>query len=512
MSEPVRSLDRISIPKPCDANWDSMVGNNQVRFCEHCNLHVTNISRMTRHDAMRLVARSRGRLCVRYVQTPGGSLLTKGSEELHHIGRRVSRIAAGAFTATLSLSSAAAQTSASSANPLGQVSTISGLVSQRPISSVLPSLEAGATFSGRIVDPNGAVVSGAVVSLANLKMQLAFIYSTADDGAFKFSLLEAGKYALSVEAPTFAKTEIREFELSANFEKTMTVELALPEIMEQVEVISVSEVQFTVQGGVSFREPKDPLVLAAFKEDLNAVKQLVFTSLDINVRDQATETTALEEAVERSNLEIVRTLIMAGARDRKNESGRTALMRLRSKATADLVRELLSAGARVNARDDSDATALMNAAYESNYEAVKELIANGAKVDLKDDDGKTALMFAADNEDARIAKLLIDSGAGVNLKDNDGKTPLMIAAEEGVAETVRLLISYGANVNDRDDEGCSALMLVAGTNNNVSLQILLNAGADLTFKNSDGKTALAIAREADQEEIVKLLESRGAPE
>src|SRR5947199_2755457 len=112
MSNQLRSLDQITIPTPCDADWDSMAGNDQVRFCEHCNLQVNNLSSMTRLDAMRLVARAKGRLCVRYIQRLDGGVPTRGvPEKLHRISRRVSRIAAGAFTATLSLTSAAAQTS-----------------------------------------------------------------------------------------------------------------------------------------------------------------------------------------------------------------------------------------------------------------------------------------------------------------------------------------------------------------------------------------------------------------
>src|SRR5258708_1371474 len=83
MSEPIRSLDRITIPKPCGADWDSMIGNDQVRFCDHCNLHVTNLSSMTRQEAMRLVARSKGHLCVRFIQRSGGGVLTKTPEKLY---------------------------------------------------------------------------------------------------------------------------------------------------------------------------------------------------------------------------------------------------------------------------------------------------------------------------------------------------------------------------------------------------------------------------------------------
>jgi ankyrin repeat protein len=504
---PVRAFDRITIPTACNADWDSMVGNDQVRFCEHCNLHVNDLSAMTRQAAMRLVARSQGRLCVRFIQRPDGEILTRTvPEKLHRIGRRVSRIAAGAFTATLSLSTAPAQT--------GSESTSSVPPAKAAIARTITQPEGGGSLSGIISDPSGAVVSGAVLTLTNPRASQAFIITTADDGAYRFSLLEEGRYSLAVEAPSFSKTEMAELELRPNTNRTLNVAMEIPQVIAEVEVnASTTVTELSIQGGIGFVEPEEPLVKAAFKEDLEAVKQLVFTTLDVNVRDRATNTTALDQAAENANLEIVRTLVRAGARaNLENKNGRSPLMYLREKASADLVRELLSAGAKVNASDESGSTALMNAAAYSNPAVVKELIENGARIDLKDDDGKTALMCAVGNDDARIAKLLIDAGAALNAKQEDGKTALMIAAEEGDPETVKLLISFNAEINEKDDDGRTALMFAASTHDLESVQALLNAGADVTVKDDEGKTALALARQNDQKEIVKLLESRGAPE
>ena len=33
-----RTLDQIQVDSPCNAEWDSMTGNDQIRFCDHCNL------------------------------------------------------------------------------------------------------------------------------------------------------------------------------------------------------------------------------------------------------------------------------------------------------------------------------------------------------------------------------------------------------------------------------------------------------------------------------------------
>src|SRR5260370_31440214 len=158
---PARSFDRITIPAPCEADWDSMVGNDQVRFCEHCKLHVTDLSAMTRQAATRLVTRSQGRLCVRYIQRPDGGIFTRTvPEKLYRISRRVSRIAAGAFTATLSLSSAAAQTRPSEST-VPEVTQIS----ENGMRNRSASGELTARLWGTVLDQNAAGRSGGALEL-----------------------------------------------------------------------------------------------------------------------------------------------------------------------------------------------------------------------------------------------------------------------------------------------------------------------------------------------------------
>src|SRR4051812_5478366 len=70
-SEPMSARDsapQIRIASPCDVNWDSMIGNDRVRFCEHCRLTVHNVDSITRKQLRRLIARSGDRLCVNYQQ------------------------------------------------------------------------------------------------------------------------------------------------------------------------------------------------------------------------------------------------------------------------------------------------------------------------------------------------------------------------------------------------------------------------------------------------------------
>lgn len=489
---PLRSFDRLTIPTPCEADWDSMIGNDQVRFCEHCDLHVTDLSAMTRPAAMRLVARSQGRLCVRFTQLPDGSVLTRTvPKHLYRIGRRASRIAAGAFTATLSLASVPGQ-SRPSEGVIPEVTQMSQDVARNKSSAPT------ARLWGTVLDPNEAVVPGATIKLTNTYSHVEQSTTSSDAGQYVFQTLAPGTYSLSVKSPGFRGLEVADIQLGANSSEQIDARL---------------DVGIALGGVVVITGPEEPLVKAVFDEDLKAVKQLAFSYPNVDIRDKNTNMTALDQAAEKGNLEIVRTLLLAGARGKvKDGSGRTPLMYMRANATPDLVRELLSAGVKVNASDESGETALMNAASLSNYDVMKELIENGAKIDVKDDEGKTALMFAASNEDPRMAKLLIDAGANVNARDHSGKTALMTAAEEGDPGTLKLLISFNANINERDKNGWSALMFAANHRDAESVEALLNAGADVTFKNDEGQTALALALENDDAEVVKLLKARGAPE
>jgi len=545
-----------------------MSGNDQVRFCEHCSLHVTNLSNITRYEAMRLVARSQGRLCVRFLSAPGGRILTKAPDKVYRIGRRASRIAAGAFTATLSLSTAAAQ----SASRLQ-------LDAGRPESAVLsPSsaAESRVSLSGVITDPNGAVVTGAHVTLVNAQSKVTFAYTTGDDGVYKFSLLEPGRYKLIAEATSFARTERPELDLNVNANHSVNLGLQIPELTAQVEIYGPVIEVLEVQGGVSLREPEEPLVRAAFKNDLTEVARLALDGANVNVVDKATKMTGLDYATENGNRDMINVLLSAGAGPNiANARGETPLMFLRENVTAEVVRDLLSAGAEVNARDESGSTALITLAASGSFEAVKQLLDAGAKIDAQDDNGNTVLMSAAQNEDTRLlqhlikaginvnaknsdgvsaliiaarsgkaeglralidagaslglqtkdlndalmlameseesslAKILLDAGADARAKDSDGKTALMAAADHGHLKTIQTLIDAGADLNATDEDGWTAVMFADDAE---VLRALINSGADLSIKNKDGETALGRARKYEKTDVLKLLESRGAPQ
>ena len=76
-TRPKPSLDTIRIPTPCSKSWGDLTGDERRRFCDACQLHVTNLSALTRREADEFLAAKQGRTCVSYSQRADGSIVTR---------------------------------------------------------------------------------------------------------------------------------------------------------------------------------------------------------------------------------------------------------------------------------------------------------------------------------------------------------------------------------------------------------------------------------------------------
>ena len=72
-----KALDQITVASPCPASWDEMTGDERVRFCNSCKLHVYNLSAMKSKEAEKLILEKEGKLCVRYYQRKDGKIMTQ---------------------------------------------------------------------------------------------------------------------------------------------------------------------------------------------------------------------------------------------------------------------------------------------------------------------------------------------------------------------------------------------------------------------------------------------------
>lgn len=123
------------------------------------------------------------------------------------------------------------------------------------------------------------------------------------------------------------------------------------------------------------------------------------------------------------------------------------------------------------------------------HDFARELIRAGADVDARGESGDTPLWQVTDVEGVQ---LLVDAGADVNARltrggetFSRGATPLHRAARLGDAEMVQVLIEGGANVRSADRDGVTPLHYAKSAN---VARALIRAGADLDVRDKFNNT------------------------
>jgi hypothetical protein len=418
------------ISSPCDQDWDLMFGNDRIRFCSHCEKSVHHVSTMSRKQIKKLVTKSKGQLCVRLSNVTTQPVV---SSPLYKIGKRTSIIAASAFSASLSISSAIAGTVPKQSKDPSRTER----VHSHSLTRLLLRSETGA-LHGVVFDPNGALLPDVTVTLTNSETRQIVSALSDGEGAYRFTNVEVGTYSIKFEANGFAAAQASMITIHANDDNRLDQTLSIATINEVVEIIASS-----TMGVVMIVEPGDPLVKAAMADDLNGLKTALLKE-DANTRDAGTDWTALECAVRNGNREMVQTLLQSNADvNARDRSGQTVLMMIDEDVTSDLVWDLLNAGAKTNARDKDGDTALTEIAGTKNTEVLRTLLEAGAKVNAVNNEGETALMRAAAEGLVNNVRVLIQFGAEVNQRDKKGRTALMRAKEEGHRPVMRLLIAFG---------------------------------------------------------------------
>jgi hypothetical protein len=100
-------------------------------------------------------------------------------------------------------------------------------------------LASSATFSGSVLDPSGARVANATVTLTNADKGITRTFKTDAEGNFSFALLPAGTYVLKVEAAGFKTSKQEGLTLAVGQSANQSVTLTIGS-SEQIEVVAVA--------------------------------------------------------------------------------------------------------------------------------------------------------------------------------------------------------------------------------------------------------------------------------
>ncbi|MBI3651311.1 MAG: ankyrin repeat domain-containing protein [Acidobacteria bacterium] len=152
------------------------------------------------------------------------------------------------------------------------------------------------------------------------------------------------------------------------------------------------------------------LMLAANEGDISKVKALLASGADPNITDDTGDTPLMNSILAR-NKELIALLLPKTNVNKTNNDGFNALMYAAADGDAEIIKELISKGSKVDAQNQRGYSALMLAVARENKEIVKELLEQGVNVNLKNADGRTALSIGHYTNNKEIIRLLKNAGA-----------------------------------------------------------------------------------------------------
>lgn len=256
----------------------------------------------------------------------------------------------------------------------------------------------------------------------------------------------------------------------------------------------------------------DVLFLQAVQDgNLPRIQALLDSGANVNAGWEEGE--ALRKAVMHEDVELIRLLLSRGAKvNVASWRGWTplfdAVVRQDNQEIAEL---LLSHGADANHKDDAGHLLLHHSLGPSGRPGMAELlIAGGADIHALDREGRTAIRIAVEQGRREALEMLLKKGARADERGPRGQTLLHYAALRGHGSIATLLMAQGLDVNAKDDSGRTPLHGAAEENSLWAAEVLLNAGADPNAASDSGMTPLHIAAGGGHCAMAELLIERGA--
>jgi ankyrin repeat protein len=351
----------------------------------------------------------------------------------------------------------------------------------------------------------------------------------------KLPTIEASLYVLFRRAVQTGNVDITEALLTTDIDLSLAFESSGIRLEEVIATGNIELVRLLLRAGVDIKKYAQdtmseinlvyPGTLLQAANTAEMAQLLLDGGADVNAlgyhSPQGLIKSSLQSAVDYDNIELVRTMLKAGANVNAapcDSWGRTALMRAVEKRRYDIVEELLRAGAQVDIYGHriygdglsgySDLTELQLAASIGEYYITELLLDAGADVNKPafGNYGSTALQGAAKGGHRKLLQLLLATGANPNVSSSPRvkfpRSALLEAVENGRIGLVEDLLGAGADVNSPafGDYGSNVLEAALavkdgnGGNENESIDggggsdaslsmvdILVKAGADINL-------------------------------
>ncbi|NKB27313.1 MAG: ankyrin repeat domain-containing protein [Rhodobacteraceae bacterium] len=178
---------------------------------------------------------------------------------------------------------------------------------------------------------------------------------------------------------------------------------------------------------------------------------------------------------------------------------------------AAAIRQLVAAGAALEARDSAGRTAVHVAAFAGATDALRALAEAGADMNALEHQAYDAVTIAAvaNDPDTMSAAIALGNDPGLMTSPYDG-TALIAAAHLGHVEVVKRLIAAGAPLDHVNNLNWTALIEAVvlgdgGPDHIETVRALVEAGADRSITDRSGRTPLELAEAYGFSEIAGII-------
>src|SRR5882672_2127362 len=93
-----------------------------------------------------------------------------------------------------------------------------------------------ASIQGVVTDPQGAMISGATITLKNLETNQTLTATTDENGIYNFNALPPSKYSLTAEVPGFKKKVLENVGFIAEQANALNIQLEVGQVTESITV------------------------------------------------------------------------------------------------------------------------------------------------------------------------------------------------------------------------------------------------------------------------------------